>query len=92
MLLPILYSTSLLFSSVPNVKKKTTTAKSSKKQKLDLPALTNEEKRVILIQYEKKNEADVMEALMTPYLKFQVHVYQDQGTGYQQLYCLIQQN
>jgi hypothetical protein len=42
----------------------------SKKQKLDVPTLTNEEKRVIMIQYEKENETDDADSLFAEYLKF----------------------
>ena len=42
----------------------------SKKQKLDVPTLTDEEKRVIMIQYEKENETEDSESLFAEYLKF----------------------
>lgn len=51
-------------------KKATATQSKNKKQKLDMPTLTDEEKRVILIQYEKENECDDAESLFTEYLKF----------------------
>lgn len=51
-------------------KKATPTQSKKKKQKPDMPTLTDEEKRVILIQYEKENECDDAESLFTEYLKF----------------------
>ena len=44
---------------------------SSKKQKVEEPELTNEEKRVIMIQYEKENDAgDETDNLLKEYLRF----------------------
>lgn len=42
----------------------------NKMQKLDVPTLTDEERRVVLVQYEKENEPDDAESLMTEYLRF----------------------
>jgi hypothetical protein len=42
----------------------------NKKQKLDVPTLTDEEKRVVLVQYEKENESDDAESLIVEYLRF----------------------
>ena len=56
---------------MPQTKKKTATKSttSSKKQKLEVPTLTDEEKRVVMIQYEKENDSEGAEAL-SEYLKF----------------------
>ena len=56
---------------MPKTKKKTATKSttSSKKQKLEVPTLTDEEKRVVMIQYEKENDSEGAEAL-AEYLKF----------------------
>ena len=42
----------------------------NKKQKPDIPTLTDEERRVVLIQYEKENEPDDAESLIVEYLRF----------------------
>lgn len=57
---------------MPKTKKKTATKSttSSKKQKLEVPTLTDEEKRVVMIQYEKENDSDGAQALLVEYLKF----------------------
>ena len=57
---------------MPKTKKKTATKSttSSKKQKLKVPTLTDEEKRVVMIQYEKENDSDGAQALLVEYLKF----------------------
>ena len=70
---------------MPKAKKKTTGTKSksggSKKQKLDVPVLTEDEKRVVLIQYEKENDSEGAEALLTEYLKFMQLKIGEQGTN-----------
>ena len=57
---------------MPKTKKKTATKSttSSKKQKLEVPTLTDEEKRVVMIQYEKENDSEGADALLVEYLKF----------------------
>ena len=46
-------------------------ATKSKRQKLDSsPVLTEEEKKVVMIQYEKENDPEDAEVLLTEYLKF----------------------
>ena len=70
---------------MPKAKKKATGTKSksgasSKKQKLDVPVLTEDEKRVVLIQYEKENDSEGAEALLTEYLKFMQLKIGEQGT------------
>ena len=47
-----------------------TMSKSNKKQKLEVPTLTAEEKRVVMIQYEKENDSEGAEKLLEEYLKF----------------------
>ena len=47
-----------------------TMSKSNKKQKLEVPTLTAEEKRVVMIQYEKENESEGAQKLLDEYLKF----------------------
>ena len=62
------------------VKNKSTEAKKqqSKRAKLDpneQPTLTEDEKRVILIQYQKEHESDSTDTLLEEYLKFmKVHI------------------
>jgi len=63
------------------VKNKSTEAKKqqSKRAKLDpneQPTLTEDEKRVILIQYQKEHESDSTDTLLEEYLKFmKVHIF-----------------
>jgi len=45
-------------------------SKSNKKQKLEVPTLTAEEKRVVMIQYEKENDSEGAQKLLEEYLKF----------------------
>ena len=70
-------------STMSKTTKNSPAAKSpkSKKQKLDLPVLTDEEKRVIMIQYEKENDADDAEALLAEYLKFMHIKIKEQDTN-----------
>ena len=53
-----------------SLKKGATSQSKNKKQKLDMPILTDEERRVVLIQYEKENEPDDAESLIAEYLRF----------------------
>ena len=78
-------STLIKNTTMPKAKKKTTGTKSksggSKKQKLDVPVLTEDEKRVVLIQYEKENDSEGAESLLTEYLKFMQLKIGEQGTN-----------
>ena len=56
--------------STMSPKKEAASHSKNKKQKLDIPTLTDEERRVVLVQYEKENEPDDAESLITEYLKF----------------------
>jgi hypothetical protein len=54
------------------VAKKTTAELSTKRAKPDKPTLTENEKRVVMIQYNKENESDAKtgDELLEEYLKF----------------------
>ena len=58
---------------MPKLKKTAAAAaKSSKKQKLEEPQLTEDEKKIVLIQYGKENDLEGAEeeVLLAEYLKF----------------------
>ena len=56
--------------STMSPKKEAASHSKNKKQKLDIPTLTDEERRVVLVQYEKENEPDDAESLIVEYLRF----------------------
>lgn len=65
---------------MPKLKKAATT-KSIKKQKLEVPELTKEEKKIVLIQYGKENDLEGAEDLLAEYLKFmQIKIGQQDTT------------
>ncbi len=51
----------------------------NKRQKLDIPTLTEDEKRVVLIQYKKDNNPDDAEAVLAEYEKFMYIKIKDGG-------------
>ena len=74
------YIIASLFSTMPKTKK-AATAKSSKKQKLEVPELTKDEKKIVLIQYGKENDLEGAEDLLAEYLKFmQIKIGQQDTT------------
>lgn len=68
---------------MPKTKKKSAMTKSSrKKAKTEVPSLTDEEKRVVMISYEKENDAEGAEELLAEYLKFMHMKIQDKETHF----------
>ena len=61
--------------------KKSTAATKSKKQKLETPVLTEAEKRIVMIQYEKENDSEDAQAILAEYLKFMQIKIGEQGTN-----------
>ena len=53
----------------------------SKRQRLDLPVLTEAEQRVVLIQYKKDNAEDNAESILAEYLKFMYIKVREESDG-----------